>query len=51
MITTVFGVVPGVCYLLGFLLLRRLRLDEAEHAVIRRELDARALRSAAARAR
>jgi GPH family glycoside/pentoside/hexuronide:cation symporter len=41
-----FGLVPGLCYVLGFFALRRLRLDEAEHTEIRRELDARALRAA-----
>ena len=41
-----WGLLPGTCYALGFLALRRLRLDEAEHAAIRRELDARALRAA-----
>jgi GPH family glycoside/pentoside/hexuronide:cation symporter len=41
-----FGLVPGACYIGGFLILRRLRLDEDEHARIRRELDARALEAA-----
>jgi GPH family glycoside/pentoside/hexuronide:cation symporter len=40
-----FGLAPGICYVLGFFALRRLRLDEAEHAEIRRQLDARALRA------
>ena len=42
-----FGLAPGICYVAGFLILRRLRLDETEHAAIRRELDERALRAAA----
>jgi GPH family glycoside/pentoside/hexuronide:cation symporter len=45
-----FGIAPGLCYVLGFFALRRLRLDEAEHTEIRRELDARALRAAETRA-
>lgn len=46
-----FGLVPGVCFVLGFFALRRLRLDEAEHAAIRLALDARALQAAADAAR
>ena len=38
---TLFGVVPGVCYLVGTLCFLRFRLDEAAHLAIRRELDAR----------
>jgi GPH family glycoside/pentoside/hexuronide:cation symporter len=37
-----FGGLPAVCYLIGTVLFARFRLDEAEHARIRRELDARA---------
>jgi GPH family glycoside/pentoside/hexuronide:cation symporter len=37
-----FGIVPGVCYLVGTLCFLRFRLDEAAHLAIRRELDARA---------
>jgi len=39
-----FGLLPAGCYVLGLMALVRFRLDEAEHAEIRRELDARALR-------
>ena len=39
---TLFGIVPGVCYLVGTLCFLRFRLDEAAHLAIRRELDARA---------
>jgi len=42
----IFGLVPGTCYVLGWFALRRLRLDEAEHASIRRTLDDRALAAA-----
>jgi len=38
-----FSFVPGACFLLATLAFTRFRLDEAEHAAIRRELDARAL--------
>jgi GPH family glycoside/pentoside/hexuronide:cation symporter len=34
-----FSFVPGACYLLGTLAFLRFRLDEAEHAAIRRELE------------
>lgn len=37
-----YGVLPGISYGIGTLLLARFRLNEAEHAEIRRELDARA---------
>jgi GPH family glycoside/pentoside/hexuronide:cation symporter len=37
-----FGLMPGICYVLGFVALSRLRLDEKEHTEIRRALDARA---------
>jgi GPH family glycoside/pentoside/hexuronide:cation symporter len=37
-----FGIVPGVCYLIGTVCFLRFRLDEAAHLAIRRELDARA---------
>ena len=40
-----FGLAPGVCFGLGFLALLRFRLDEAEHAAIRRGLEQRALQS------
>ena len=39
---TLFGIVPGLCYLVGTLCFLRFRLDEAAHLAIRRELDARA---------
>jgi len=39
----IIGFVPGACYALGFLLLLRFRLDEAEHARIRRALAERAV--------
>lgn len=39
---TLFGIVPGLCYLAGTLCFLRFRLDEAAHLAIRRELDARA---------
>jgi GPH family glycoside/pentoside/hexuronide:cation symporter len=39
---TLFGIVPGLCYLLGTICFLRFRLDEAAHLAIRRELDARA---------
>jgi Na+/melibiose symporter-like transporter len=42
----IFGLVPGACYALGWVALRRMRFDQAEHAAIRRELDDRALRAA-----
>jgi GPH family glycoside/pentoside/hexuronide:cation symporter len=43
-----FSFVPGLCYLAGTLAFLRFRLDEAEHAQIRRALDARALERAGA---
>ena len=39
---TLFGIVPGLCYLVGTICFLRFRLDEAAHLAIRRELDARA---------
>ena len=39
---TLFGIVPGVCYLVGTVCFLRFRLDEAAHLAIRRDLDARA---------
>jgi GPH family glycoside/pentoside/hexuronide:cation symporter len=39
---TLFGIVPGLCYLVGTICFLRFRLDEASHLAIRRELDARA---------
>jgi len=42
----IFGLVPGTCYALGWLALRRMRFDQAAHAAIRRELDDRAIRAA-----
>ena len=39
----VIGFLPGACYCLGFLLLLRFRLDETEHARIRKALDERAV--------
>ena len=41
-----FGLAPGACYALGFFALLRFRLDEAEHAAIRRGLEQRALEAA-----
>jgi GPH family glycoside/pentoside/hexuronide:cation symporter len=41
-----FGLAPGACFALGFLALLRFRLDEAEHASIRRDLERRALGTA-----
>ncbi len=41
-----FSVLPGACFLLATLAFLRFRLDETEHAAIRRELEERALRSA-----
>jgi GPH family glycoside/pentoside/hexuronide:cation symporter len=41
-----FGLAPGACFALGFLALLRFRLDEAEHAAIRRSLEQRALGTA-----
>ena len=38
---TLFGIVPGLCYLAGTLCFLRFRLDEAAHLAIRRELDGR----------
>lgn len=38
-----FSFVPGTCFLLATLAFTRFHLDEAEHAAIRRELDARAV--------
>jgi GPH family glycoside/pentoside/hexuronide:cation symporter len=38
-----FSFVPGACFLVATLAFSRFRLDEAEHAEIRRQLDARAL--------
>ena len=38
-----FGLAPGTCFALGFFALLRFRLDEAEHAAIRRGLEQRAL--------
>jgi len=42
----IFGLVPGCCYVAAWFALRRMRLDEAEHAAIRRALDERALAAA-----
>jgi GPH family glycoside/pentoside/hexuronide:cation symporter len=39
---TLFGIVPGLCYLAGTIFFLRFKLDEAAHLAIRRELDARA---------
>jgi len=38
-----YGGLPAVCYLIGTVLFARFSLDQAEHARIRAELDARAL--------
>lgn len=42
-ILALYGLFPGVCYLMGTLLFARFSLDETEHARIRAELDARAV--------
>jgi GPH family glycoside/pentoside/hexuronide:cation symporter len=41
-----FSLAPGACFGLGLLALLRFRLDEAEHASIRRRLEQRALQAA-----
>ena len=43
------GGLPFVCYLFGAVFFTRFSLSEADHAVIRRELDARAAESSASR--
>ena len=42
-ILALYGFLPSACYAVGLVLLLRFRLNEAEHAEIRRQLDARAL--------
>ena len=41
MILALYGFLPAGCYAIGMLLLMRFQLNEAEHAEIRRQLDAR----------
>lgn len=43
-ILALYGFLPAGCYAIGLILLMRFRLNESEHAEIRRELDARASR-------
>lgn len=43
-ILALYGFLPASCYAIGLILLMRFRLNESEHAEIRRELDARASR-------
>jgi GPH family glycoside/pentoside/hexuronide:cation symporter len=42
-ILALYGFLPSACYAVGLVLLLRFRLNESEHAEIRRQLDARAL--------
>jgi Na+/melibiose symporter-like transporter len=41
MLRALFSFLPGGCYAVGTLLFPRFRLDEAMHAAVRRDLDAR----------
>ena len=47
-IVTLYGLFPLVCYAIGAFLFRRFKLDEAEHAKIRKVLDERAATQTAA---